>query len=233
MGRKIALIVDSDIGHRRWLRECTPKSFALWECESGGEAVRYINSLQPDLVLMNVNVPSKNAFEVLDSVDHLPGVIFMSDHVQDAARAFEYQAIDYLVKPFSSARFLHALQRFEKSIESKRSIGTLYPNRIFVERGNRLISRSIAEVTHLKADKDYTWIHMKNGESYLSNLGIGHVERKLNPQIFIRIHRSYIVNLDFVMEMYRDAQRSFVTLVNGVEINVGRNYRSAIKELIF
>ncbi len=182
---------------------------------------------------MNVNVPSKNAFEVLDSVDHLPGVIFMSDHVQDAARAFEYQAIDYLVKPFSSARFLHALQRFEKSIESKRSIGTLYPNRIFVERGNRLISRSIAEVTHLKADKDYTWIHMKNGESYLSNLGIGHVERKLNPQIFIRIHRSYIVNLDFVMEMYRDAQRSFVTLVNGVEINVGRNYRSAIKELIF
>lgn len=236
------LIVDSDYSVRHQLREyikSRPYHFVFWECCNGLEAIKYINALQPDLVFMDVKLPGKNGFEVMVTVEYQPSVIFTSASAQDAAKAFEYQAIDYLVKPLTAERIKLALQRFDqwsRTTSNKNGPSDFqasYPAHILVERGLRLTSIPINKITHLKADKDYTWIHMLNGESYLSTTGIGQLERKLNPQCFIRIHRSYIINIDHIQELYRDISKLFVSLPNAIEINVGRNYLPAVKELIF
>lgn len=240
--KQTILIVDSDNSTSQQLREYSKNQsshFVFWECCNGLETIRYINALQPDLVFMNVRLPGKNGFEVMETVEYQPSVIFISTSAQDAAKAFDYQAIDYLVKPLTAERVKLALQRFDqwsKTISNKNGPSDFqvsYPARILVERGHRLTSIPVNKITHLKADKDYTWIYTVNGESYLSTTGIGQLERKLNPQCFIRIHRSYIVNIDHIQELYRDISKLFVSLPNAIEINVGRNYLPAVKELIF
>ena len=242
MGRQTVLIADSDHSVRQNLKEDIKRhcqQFVFWECCNGLEAERYIAALQPDLVFIAVELPGKSGFDVMDAVPSQPAAVFLSFSERDAAKAFEYQAIDYLIKPIASPRLQTALQRFEQwSGVTKRIAGAMesrigYPSRILVERGQRLASVAVDEITHLKADKDYTWIHTLNGESYLSTAGIGQLERKLNPQNFIRIHRSYIVNLDHIQELYRDISKLFIALPNAIEINVGRNYLPTVKELIF
>lgn len=236
------MIADSDHSVRQKLREgirSHDPRFVFWECCNGREAERYIAALQPDLVFMAVELPGKNGFDVMEAAPSQPAVVFLSSSACEAAKAFEYQAIDYLIKPIVSRRLQTALQRFDQwRGAARRMAGAIgppigYPSRILVERGQRLASVSVDEITHLKADKDYTWIHTLNGEAYLSTAGIGQLERKLNPQCFIRIHRSYIVNLGHVQELYRDISKLFVSLPNAVEINVGRNYLPVVKELIF
>ncbi|RQP13667.1 MAG: DNA-binding response regulator [Parapedobacter sp.] len=241
MRKQLVLIVDYDDCARQKLRELIHQQahpVVHWECSNGREAIRYINALQPDLVFMNVALPGKGGFEVLDVVEHLPAVIFVSDTPAYAAKAFDYHAIDYLIKPLDSRRLLAAWHRFEQQGASLSprvppSPQGGYPSRILVEKGKRMTSIPTSKITHLKADKDYTWIHMLNGESYLSTNGIGQLERKLNPRRFIRIHRSYIINIDNVQELYRDINKLFVALPNNIEINVGRNYLPVIKELMF
>lgn len=242
MGRQTVLIADSDHSVRQKLREDIKShcpQFVFWECCNGREAERYIAALQPDLVFMAVELPGKNGFDVMEAAQNQPAIVFLSSSARDAAKAFEFQAIDYMVKPIASRRVQSALQRFDQwngitrriTAASESRIG--YPSRILVERGQRLASVAVDEITHLKADKDYSWIYTLNGDSYLSTAGIGQLERKLNPQYFIRIHRSYIVNLDHIQELYRDISKLFISLPNAIEINVGRNYLPAVKELIF
>jgi len=242
MGRQTVLIADSDHSVRQKLREDIKSScpqFVFWECSTGREAERYIAALQPDLVFMAVELPGKNGFDVMETAQHQPAVVFLSSSANDAAKAFEHQAIDYILKPIASRRVQTALQRFGQWRGASSRLAAAggsqigYSSRILVERGQRLVSIAIGDITHLKADRDYTWIYTLNGESYLSTAGIGQLERKLNPQCFIRIHRSYIVNLDHIQELYRDISKLFISLPNAIEINVGRNYLPAVKELIF
>ncbi len=242
MGRQTVLIVDTNPSLRQWLQEfikCHAYPFVCWDCSNGLEAEKYINALQPDLVFMDVKLPGKSGFEVLDTIEHQPSVVFTSTSTQGAAKAFEYQAIDYLIKPLTAERVKLTLQRFEqrngggRETQSPIDVPPRYPTRILVEKRQRLISIPVSKITHLKADKDYTWIHMLNGESYLSTSGIGQLERKLNPRYFIRIHRSYIINIDHIQELYRDISKLFILLPNAIEVNVGRNYLPAVKELMF
>jgi len=242
MAKLIVLIASND-GSSTWkirdVIEPYPYSVVFWECSNGLEALKYINALQPDLAVMDVLLPGKSGFEVIESAEHTPAVILMADSAEHAAKAFEYGAIDYLLKPLSAERAALAFRRFEQSkvvtpeMQATHNRQATYPTRILVEKGNRLTSIPVDKITHLKADKDYTWIHLLNGESYLSTNGIGQLERKLDNRRFIRIHRSYIVNIDHIQELYRDISKLFVALPNDIEINVGRNYMPTIKELMF
>lgn len=240
MKKQTLLIVDKDHLFRKQLIEELKQNdypAVIWECSNGLEAIRYINTLQPDVVFLDVKLPGINGFEVLDRTEHSPFVVLTSDCSTYAAKAFEYDAIDYLLKPLTKKRLQTSLQKLGDQSEivlnsfSKQS--TIYPRRILVEKGNRLTSIQVSHITHLKADKDYTWIYTLNNESFLSNYGIGKLMHKLDPHQFLRIHRSYIVNLDYIQELYRDINRFFLTLSNNVEINVGRNYLPSVKELIF
>lgn len=242
MGKQTILIADKDSDFRGFLQQVIRKQgypAIIWECATGPEALNYVNALQPDLALMNVELPGKLAFDVLDNTSHLPPVIFLCDSPDYAARAFEYPTLDYILKPVHEHRLARALQKFEGFNEQP--AGTLipngqkmpYPTRILIEKGNRLVNVPVNEITHVKADKDYSWIHMLNGEHFLSTHGIGQLGRKLNPQQFLRIHRSYIVNIDYIRELYRDISKLFIALPNDIEIHVGRNYLPVVRELMF
>lgn len=240
MKNKIVLIADKDEPTRQILRDYLlrqPYSFLLKECGNGPEAIRLVNTLEPDLVVMEVSLPGKNGFEVLDMLDYVPTVILMSATPEHAAKAFDYRAVDYLMKPLAPVRIQCAFQRL---MNLKRPPGTDvtgqaggYPSRIFVEKGARLVAIPVDKITYLKADGDYTWIHTVNKEAYLCTVGIGQLVHKFDPQNFIRVHRSYIVNVEYIRELYRDISKLFVSLPNDVEISVGRSYLPAIKELMF
>lgn len=211
----------------------------FWECCNGLETLRYIDALQPDLILMTIELPGRNGFEVLDLATNTPPVILFSDSPEHAANAFEYQAIDYLMKPVNEDKLDRAFRKFSSSnINPKGAFyhyaqPTAYPSRILVEKGNRLVGIPVDKITHIKADKDYSWLHTVTGERFLSNYGIGQLEIKLNPQIFLRIHRSYMVNIDHIQELYRDISKLYLALPNGVEVNIGRNYLPIVKELMY
>ncbi|WP_028297334.1 LytR/AlgR family response regulator transcription factor [Olivibacter sitiensis] len=241
MRKPTLLLVDKDDLARKELREAmrSLSYTAIWECANGLEAIKYIDALQPDVVFMDIMLPGKSGFEVLKTVEHTPSVIFTSNSPEHAAQAFEYHAIDYLLKPLTFQRIQDALHKFEQrnrpffEANSTGKAAHVYPSRILVEKSNRLVSVPVNQVTHLKADRDYTWIFTINKESYLSTNGIGQLEHKLDPKLFMRVHRSYIVNIDYIQELYRDISKLFVALPNDVEINIGRNYLPAVKELMF
>ncbi|HLS95988.1 MAG TPA: LytTR family DNA-binding domain-containing protein [Sphingobacterium sp.] len=239
MKKQIILIVDNDRLFRTQLidelkRISYPAVF--WEAANGTEGLRSINALQPDIVFLDVELPSLGAFEVLDKMEHSPAIVLMSDSANYAAKAFEYDAVDYLVKPLTHKRLQAALQRAAnptKMLMGLPSAEQTYPKRILVEKGKRLTSIPVSAITHLKADRDYTWIHTLQQESFLSSYGIGEFTEKLDPHQFLRVHRSYIVNIDHIQELYRDINKVFLTLPNRIELSVSRNYMPYIKAYIF
>lgn len=240
MRKQTILIADKDSCFREQLRkeiERLQYPAVFWECCNGLEAVKYINALQPDVAFINVSLPGIGGFDVLDMVSHHPIAILLSDCTTDAVRAFEYEAVGYLLKPISSTQLQRTIQRLNdlsKNLDNtSMSPHNDYPSRIFVEKGNCLTKIDVTKITHLKADKDYTWIYTHDGAAYLSTHGIGHLTQKMDPKRFMRIHRSYIVNLDYVQKLYKDISKIFVTLPNDIEINVGKNYMPVIKSMMF
>lgn len=241
MKKQTVLIVDREQNVRHRIRQHTKfphYKFVFWECSNGFEAIKYINDLEPDLLFIDINIPGINGFDVIETVAHLPSVIFISDCGKDAAKAFGYQAIDYLIKPLAYHRIQLALERFHRWNTLTKNLPTTvtylkYSEFILLEKGFKFVSIPISEITYMKADKDYTWIHTITGESYLSTIGIGQIENRIDPNYFLRIHRSYIINIEYIQELYRDINKFTVVLSNSIKINVGRNYLAAIKKLMF
>lgn len=241
MSRKTALIIDDEEASRFLIRQYLadfPDITIAGECRNGLEAVRDINAMQPDLVFLDIQMPAMNGFRVLEEITHIPLIIFTTAYDQFALQAFEMNALDYLLKPYTRERFSKAMERIHKNDLSQNlhflaDTQTLnYPKRILVEKGNRLRSIAADEIIYLKAEKDYTQIHTHD-QSYLSSQGIGIIEKRLDPEKFIRIHRSHIVNILHIREVYRDISKMFLVMENGTELSIGRNYTDNLKKLIY
>lgn len=239
MKKRSVLLVDPDESQRRRIRAWL-KDSALFhiagECANTLETIRLVNALEPDLLLMEVDLPGGSGFHVLEEVTHLPAVIFITHNEHQALTAFEHHAIDYLAKPFAFDRLELALEKylkFDNAAPVRDPKDDRLPCRILVENGKGHESISFDEITHFKAEKDYTWIYTVSNKSYLSSRGIGHIERKLDPKRFIRVHRSFIVNTEHIISCYRDISKLFVSLPNRTEIHVSRSYIPSIRKLIF
>lgn len=243
VAKKSVLIIDDEENPRILIKEYLSyhKDFmVIGECQNGLEAIKYINLYEPDLIFLDIQMPGPNGFQILKEIDHIPQVIFTTAFNQYAANAFEHNAVDYLLKPYTKERFDRALlkintqasttglQNFTESIINYDN----YVNRILVEKGKRLKSLDVSEIIYFKAEKDYTQIFTET-ETFLSIHGIGFIEQKLDPKIFIRIHRSYIVNIKHIAELYRDISKIFIVLSNSLDIAVGRKYIPTIKRMIF
>ncbi len=238
------LLIDDEENPRILLREylqAYPFFSVLGECANGLEAIEAIDSLMPDIVFLDIQMPGANGFEVLQQVRFMPKVIFTTAYDSYAIKAFELNAVDYLLKPYTKSRFDKTVQRVSGYSPEMHQTGqpvknippaALYPNRILVEAGKKMHNLCIQDIIYLKADKDYTEIHTAS-QYYLSSFGIGTIMYKLDPQVFIRIHRSYIININHVRELFRDISKTFVVLNNGVELVVGRHFQSALKPYFF
>lgn len=240
---KKVLLADDERPARNLLKEYLsdyPQLQLIGECRNGIEAVSLINVLQPDIVFLDIQMPAKTGFEVLQELEYIPLIIFSTAYDKYALQAFEVNAVDYLLKPYTRERFRLAIERaLSDSKQAMQNIQLLsetlqqkmFPERILVEQGNRLISLAVADIQWIEAEGDYSKIHTAE-HSYLSNRGISALEQKLDPRKFQRIHRSYLVALGSIKEVFKEPTGPQVVLLNGTTLKVSRSYVEALRKLI-
>lgn len=237
MKKPTILIADKDDLTRNLLEHQLnrlPYTFVLKTCTHGLEAEKIIHTHQPDLIFMEVELPGKNAFDIIEATEVAPAIVLMSWQQNYAARAFEYKVADYLLKPVESHRLDAVFERLSARNSSlfSQPATRSFPKKFFVEKGARLIGIPVSEIVYLKAEGDYTRIYTKDKQFYLSTTGIGQLEARLDPRHFLRVHRSYIVNISCIKELYRDLNRFWISLQNEVEISIGRSYLPVIRSMI-
>jgi two-component system LytT family response regulator len=232
---------------RRFLRDESDIEF-VGECGNGAEAVSKIKQEKPDLVFLDIQMPEKNGFEVIKSLDakSIPTVIFVTAYDQYALQAFDVHALDYLLKPFNRERLHRAVLRAREHIENK-TRGNLderlmsliadlksekkYLERLVVKSVGRVFFLKINEIDWIEAAGNYLKLHAGR-ESHLIRETMNGIEAKLNPDKFLRIHRSTVVNIDSIKELHPMFSGDYsVILRNGTELTLSRNYRERFLEL--
>ncbi|MGE8291554.1 MAG: LytR/AlgR family response regulator transcription factor [Sphingobacterium sp.] len=241
MAKRSVLIID-DEEHGRILVKQYLKSFPAYflagECTNGFEAIQQINRLEPDLIFLDVQMPGANGFEVLQQIEHVPQIIFTTAFDKYAIQAFETNAVDYLLKPYTRNRFEKTMEKlarqsFELPFAAANSYikNESFPERLLVEQKKRFKNIAVKDILFLRALGDYTEIHTMD-QLYISSIGISTLRKKFDPGIFFRIHRSVVINIAHVGELYRDIGKTFLVMDNGIEFNIGRSYLPVIKQLL-
>ncbi|MCS6808133.1 MAG: LytTR family DNA-binding domain-containing protein [Bacteroidota bacterium] len=255
------IIADDEMPARMLLREylsSMPQVLLVGEAENGYEAVKLINATQPDAIILDIQMPELTGFEVLEQVQNIPHVIFSTAFSEFAVQAFEENAVDYLLKPYSKERLHRAMLRlyeryhtseasnYHPSIESLARLLTITPlhqqspassedtqlSRIMVRSGNRIIPLSPEDIIWIEAAQDYALLHTVKGK-FTSAVGIGLLEKRLNKRIFMRVHRSAIVNLQHIHHGETDTHGNLtIHMTNGTKVRVSRSYSSSVRSLI-
>jgi two-component system LytT family response regulator len=242
------VIVDDEPPARARLRRLLKAHDAVEiaaECGDGAAAVQAIESAQPDLVLLDVQMPELDGFEVLRALDlpRLPAVIFVTAFDSYALRAFEVHALDYVVKPVDAARFDRALSHARQRISEQRSAGEGLTNlirelarerthlkRIPVRSEGRVKVIDLADVDWMSAADNYVTLHV-GGQEYLLRDTLSALEQRLDAGDFVRVHRSTIVRVDRIAELLPDLHGDYrIRLKNGSEVALSRTYRPRLEE---
>lgn len=247
---KTLIVDDEPIARdrvRRMLREEGDIEI-IGESGNGAETVVFINEHAPDLVFLDIQMPEMNGFEVLESIDSekIPAVIFVTAFDQYAIHAFDVHALDYLLKPFTHRRFRQAVARVRDQFESakfgkidERLVSLLsdlktnkkYLERLVVKSAGRIFFLRIDEIDWIEAAGNYAKLHVGR-EGHMIRETMNGLEAKLNPEKFLRIHRSTLVNIDRIKELHPLFSGDYsVMLKNGTELNLSRNYRDRLLEL--
>ena len=214
------------------------------ECGSGRDAIRKIDQLKAELVFLDVQMPGIDGFDVLENIESDPFIIFCTAYDKYAIKAFEKNTIDYLLKPLDKARFDQAISRATERISNNESnfmhiledLNTKdvpgFSNNLFVQKSEKLVNLSVQNIVHLEASKDYTIISTKS-EQFVSSTGISKLEEKLDPEMFIRIHRSTIINLQKLTEIEKFGSGNLAAhMENGKTFAISRSYAKSIRDRI-
>jgi len=239
-----AVIIEDEMPARELLKAYLAKERDIEiaeECENGFEGIKAIAKHHPDLIFLDVQMPKLTGFEMLELLDEFPQIIFTTAYDQYAIKAFELNAVDYLMKPFSKERFSQAIEKARKRISDKENseatvktlvkkvkeeAGTI--DRIFVKTGSRIDVIPVSEIIRIDAQDDYAEIITKN-KSYLKKETMNFLEKNLPRANFIRVHRSSIINSDYMEKIEKYGKESYiVVLKDGSRVNVSK---SRIKEL--
>ncbi len=222
------------------------------QCQNGQEAVSYLQSKPVDLLFLDVQMPEMGGFEVVEKLGlrQLPPTVFVTAYHEHAVRAFDIHAVDYLTKPVDAERLALALDRVREKIAAKAALLTQeqlmavlnglrgstgdskpYVSRFLVKDGEKEVLVSVEKIDWIEAADYYSCLHA-NGRSYMLREPIADLTDKLDPRQFIRIHRSSIVNLDRIREIYRDGKtEGSVVLTNGQQLRLSRSGRQKLMEL--
>ena len=239
------VIVDDEAPARQLLREYLAEEHdveVVAECENGFEAVKVVTEHRPTLMLLDVQMPKLNGFEVLELLGGGVGVSFTTAYDQYALRAFDIHAIDYLLKPFSQARLREALGRARARLGAPvpppsqlatdaRQPGT-WPSRIVVRDGADVHVVPLDRVDYIEAQDDY--VAIQTGERrILKEQALSELERQLDPRRFVRIHRSFLLNLDRLAQIQVTAKDTrLAVLRDGRQLPVSRSGYARLKELL-
>ena len=246
------LLVDDEPLAREMLREMLqsdPHVVIVGESVNGREAVEAIRAHSPDLIFLDVQMPELGGFDVLAALapDRIPYVIFVTAYDQYAVRAFEVNALDYLLKPFDQERFDISWQRAKAQIMRDRNggmdqrilalleelkAGNKYLERLVIKAGGRIYFLEMNEIDWIEAEGNYVSVHCAK-KSHLLRETISSLEAQLDPKKFVRIHRSSIVRIDRIQELQPWFHGEYrVILQNGTQLTLSRNYRDKLQEAL-
>jgi two-component system LytT family response regulator len=244
--RLTCIIVDDEELARRVIREHLsrhPEIEILAECANGFEAVKAVAEKKPDLLFLDIQMPKLNGFEVLELIGEDACVIFVTAYDEYALRAFEVHAVDYLLKPFSAERFAEALEHARVHSKSGRPepfAGLIAEARkqrrpllrVLIRDGARVHVLPVEKIDYIQAQDDY--ISFKSGgKEYLKQESMSDLESLLDPGRFIRIHRSYILNIERLSKLELQAKDSYVAILgDGTQLPVSRSGYSRLKPLL-
>ncbi|MBN1143864.1 MAG: response regulator [Bacteroidales bacterium] len=239
-----ALIIDDEQLARQLIRNYL-KSYEgieiVGECENGFEGVRNIAELKPDLIFLDIQMPKLNGFEMLELVDNRPEVIFITAHNDFAIRAFEMNAVDYLLKPYSQERLIAAVQKATGKIKTgfgkDKDIDQLIHQplsekleRIVVKTGTKIKVIPVDKISYFEAQDDYIMLYTDEGK-HLKQGTMKYYEDHLDTSKFIRVHRSYIVRIDQVVQLEPYSKDNYLLkLKNGTALKVSRNGLKNLKD---
>jgi two-component system LytT family response regulator len=247
------LVVDDEPLAREKIRgmaAADPEIRVVGECTNGAEAIEAIQTIRPDLILLDVQMPEVGGFAVLEALkdEGLPPVIFITAYDHYAVRAFEVHALDYLLKPFDRERFKAAIERAKRQIRRDQNGDGLdarilalleqikepmrYCERLVVKTGGRVFFLNTDEIDWIEAEGNYVNIHTGK-KSYLLRETISSLEAQLDPKEFVRIHRSSIVRLDRVKELQPWSHGEYhVILLEGTQLTLSRSYREKLQSAL-
>lgn len=246
-GNKVlrAIIVDDEELARRVVRELLqphPEIQIVAECENGFEAVKAVAEHKPDLLFLDVQMPKLTGFDVLELIGAEPAVIFVTAYDEFAMKAFEVHAVDYLLKPIGKERLEAALERAKARLgETRPAAAELsaaarapgqYAERLVVKDGTKVTLIPAAKLDYAEAQDDYVAL-ASEGKKHLKQQTIASLEASLDPTEFVRIHRSYLVNLERVarIEPYGKDSRLAI-LTTGARLPVSRTGYARLKALL-
>jgi len=242
------VIVDDEELARRVLREFLAEHDdveIVAECANGLEAVKAAGEMKPDLLLLDVQMPKLDGFEVLELIDDPIPVIFATAYDEHALRAFQVHAVDYLLKPFSPERLSEALMHARARAKTRQAPATpartlaaaartpgTFLERVLVRDASKVHVLPVGKLDYIEAQDDYICLH-SGGKSVLKQQPLAEIEAVLDPRRFVRIHRSYVLNVDRIakIELYAKDSRIAI-LADGTRLPISRAGYLRLKELL-
>lgn len=242
---KVVLIDDESLARQliRTLLQPYEQFTVVAECGDGFEGFKAIQEHAPDLIFLDVQMPRLNGFEMLELLDNPPSVIFTTAFDEYALKAFEANAIDYLLKPVVKNRFDTAIQKWLQQAATKpaaqhtnpvieNNIYEGYQHRIVVKDNGLIRIIPAADIYYIEANDDYIKIVTKGG-SYLKKSTLSHIEQTLDPQQFVRVHRSYLIPVTQLMRIEPYEKESHIALLHcGAKVTVSKTGMAKLKTLL-
>lgn len=245
-----SVIADDEVLARQKLRMLLrdePDVEIVGECASAAETIQLVHATSPDLLFLDIRMPDMDGFDIAGSLSSsqdlsVPQIVLTTAYDQYAVRAFEIHAADYLLKPFTAERLHTAVQRVRdrtaptgQKTEAESAIAqnsSTYMTRIVFKSRGRILFLPVEEIRWIGAEENYVRICAGN-ESHLLRDTMARLETRLDPNVFLRVHRSSIVNLHYVKEVKTDSDgESQVVLTSGETISMSRTYRSRLYKLL-
>ncbi len=239
------VLADDEVLARQKLRQLLrdePGIEVVGEGMTGAETIDLVRAAKPQLLFLDIQMPGMDGFDIAtelcsSKLTPAPQIIFTTAHDQYALRAFEIHAVDYLLKPFTRERLSSAVERARKEIllaaqpvanDTAAPNGHRYTNRIVFKSRGRIVFLPVTDIRSISAEENYVRISTQN-ETHLLRETMARLEEKLDPDMFLRVHRSSIVNLQHVKEVRTEADGDYaVVLMNGEKLTMSRGYRSRI-----
>jgi len=242
------VIVDDEPLARSVVREyatADPTLEVVADCANGFEAVKAVSELKPDLVLLDVQMPKLDGFEVLELLGREQAVVFITAYDQYALRAFEVHAVDYLLKPFSADRFQEAMERARERLRARAAapldvdaiVRDARPKpgpaeRVLIRDGANVHVLPVDKIDYVEAQDDYV-AFKSEGKQFLKDQTLSAVESTLDPARFVRIHRSYILNIDRIAKVELYAKDSRIAILrDGTRLPVSRAGYARLSQLL-
>lgn len=237
-----AIIIDDEPDNVRLLSlQLTmycPEVKVIAECTKSEDGLEAIKKLGPDLVFLDIEMPRMNGFELLQQLDHIDfSLVFVTAYDKFAVKAFRYSAVDYLLKPIDTRELQDAIKKIERKQRTPQSqidhlkqqfgLRKTLPDKFALPYQNGVTFVALADITYCEADGNYTKVEMSSGQSCLVSKTLREIQEILEERDFLRVHRQYIVNLNYIKK-YVKGEGNYLVLENGLTIPISRSHKDKL-----